>query len=546
MAGMSSTTAGARTGEHHGELRGAVLEVLRDLLSGGRNDDVLALFTSLVARNHELELLLAKARNSQNRGEQVSRAQLDLFLAELRKSSEADLATANQNLEDAAKENAGRPERTKPEKQPPVRRKPSSKLRRVDNPIAVPEAERACPVCGARRRCIAHETTEVIDLIPAEVIVRRDIREILACEPCDAELVRAPMGDKVIEAGAYGSALVADLVVSKYQDGLPLHRQGQRLGRLGLDMPSSSMSDQITWATDLVRPIWHALRARVLAATVMHVDGTSLAVRDRDGPKGIVTGALWGYVGDQDVAVYLYTSTGKKLGQRQGELGPEEFLALRKGPVVADASNLFDKSFADPVRVEIGCNMHARRYFVKALDAGDARAAVPIAAFKTIYDVEATAHDYDADARRAERHARSRPVYDELLAWGAVYQPAEPPTSLLGKALQYLDNHHVALTRFLDDGALPADNGIVERLHRRPAITRRAFLFAGSHAAAERAAIAYSILGTCNLLDLNPSEYLADVLPRLARGVLTRDLPDLLPAAWQAARATLAAPPVAP
>jgi hypothetical protein len=327
-------------------------------------------------------------------------------------------------------------------------------------------------------------------------------------------------------------------LVGKYQDGLPLYRQGQMLERLGLSMPSSSMSDQITWATDLLQPIWRQLQSDVLHAEIMHTDGTSLKVRDREGKKGIVTGALWGYVGDQDCAAYLYTSTGKKLGQREGEVGPEEFLQKRQGPVVADAANLFDKSFQDPGRIEIGCNMHARRCFVKALDAGDARAALPLAAFRALYDVEDAARDLDIKARLVERQQRARPVYDELLAWARIYQPSEPPSSLLGKAIQYLLNHQVALTRYLDDGRFPIDNGIVERLHRRPAITRRNFLFAGSHDGGERAAIAYSILATCNLLEINPSEYLADVLPRLARGVvIARDIPPMMPAAWKAARA---------
>src|SRR5438105_7080582 len=123
--------------------------------------------------------------------------------------------------------------------------------------------------------------------------------------------------------------------------------------RLGLSMPSSSMSDQITWATDLLRPIWRGLIQDVLAADVMHVDGTSLLVRDRDGPKGITTGALWGYVGDKDAAVYLYTSTAKKLGQRQGEGGPEQLMKQREGPIVADAANLFDKTFQDKKRLEV-------------------------------------------------------------------------------------------------------------------------------------------------------------------------------------------------
>lgn len=109
--------------------------------------------------------------------------------------------------------------------------------------------------------------------------------------------------------------------------------------------------------------------------------------------------------------------------------------------------------------------------------------------------------------------------------------------------MRYLVNHKVALTRFLDDGRVPIDNGIVERLHRRPAMGRRSFLFAGSHAGGQRAAISYSVLGTCALLEINAVEYLADVLPRLARGVaVPRDIPALMPAAWKAARLATMAP----
>jgi transposase len=281
----------------------------------------------------------------------------------------------------------------------------------------VPASERPCPTCGKDRKCIAHETTPVIDLIPGEVIVRLDIKEIVGCDDCDAELQRAPMGDKVVSGGAYGSTLVADLIVGKYKKGLPLHRQGEALGHMGLSMPSSSMADQITWGTDLLRPIWRHLIARVLGAVVMQLDATGLPVRDKESPKGIVLGALWGYVGDASSAVYLYTSTGKKLGQRPGEIGPEEFLAMRTGYVVADASNLFDGSFRSEARIEVGCNMHARRYFVKALDANDARAVVPIAAFKALYDIESMVTEATPEQRLEARQARSKPVYDELVAW---------------------------------------------------------------------------------------------------------------------------------
>ena len=107
---------------------------------------------------------------------------------------------------------------------------------------------------------------------------------------------------------------------------------------------------------------------------------------------------------------------------------------------------------------------------------------------------------------------------------------------MVGRALQYLTNHQAALTRFLDDGRIPIDNGAVERLHIRAAMTRKDFLFAGSDAGGERAAIAYTVLGSCALADVNPVEYLVEVLPRLSRRVRLRDVPALMPAAWKQSR----------
>ena len=514
--------------------------MLATLLDEGLRDEVIALFQKLVARNADLEKIVANLRAQKNKSEKIPPGQLDIFLDALRAQAKGELAKANEQLEAKAQEHGGRPEdeRSKPSRQPPVRRPPPPNLRRLDNSIAVPASERACPKCGTERRCVFQETTEVIELIPAEVIVRLDRREVLACDGCDGEMVRAPMGDKVVAGGAYGSRLVGTLVIDKYCNGMPLHRQAENLERLGLSMPSSSMSDQIQWATDLLRPIWRALFVHVCNGEVMHVDGTSLPVRDKETGHQVVLGSLWGYVGDDAHALYLYTSTGKKVGQRAHELGPEDLLRHRRGYVVADAAQIFDKSFERSDLIEVGCNMHARRYFCKALDAGDARAAVPLKAFAALYDVEACVSAEDSAARLRARQSRSRPIHDELVAWCRTHQPHEPPSSLLGAAIRYLLNHRIALSRFLDDGVVPIDNGIVERLHRKPAIGRRNFLFAGSHAGGERAAIAYSVLASCDLCDVNPLDYLADVLPRLARGGLTgADLKAMVPAVWKAARA---------
>ena len=544
MSDAASTT----TASGSNEKRGPVLDVLRELLTERRDTEVLALVAKLMVRNSELERRLMQLLSRGHKNEGVSTAQLRLFLDALAATggdtSDAgapDLGDANDKLRSASGiDDAPASTTEKPAKQPPLRKPPGAQLPRVENLIEVPAAERPCPACGAERACIGHDVTEVIELEPAKVIVRVDRREKLACGSCEGELVRAPAGDKVVSGGRLGSTLVAALVVDKYDDGLPLHRQKRRFERMGVDLAVSTLADQITWATDLMRPLWRMAVEKVLAAMVMHLDATGLPVLDRDATGGKRLGALWGYVGDENVAAYLYTSTGKKNAQRPEELGPEEMLARRTGYTVADASNLFERSFERPDLIECGCNMHGRRYWTKALDAGDTRAALPIAAYKKLYEIEAKIRGLAPDNKLAVRQAESKPVFDEIVSWAEAYKPHEPPASALGAAIRYMTNHKVALGRFLEDGVIPIDNGIVERLHVRAALTRKNFLFAGSDTGGERAAIAYTILGCCRLADVNPVEYLTDVLPRLARGVRLRDVPAMLPAAWKAARQTAA------
>lgn len=517
-----------------------MLDVARVLLGEGRTDDVLELLSKLIARNSELERLLAQVRSSGKKNEGVSSSQLLLLLDGLAEPAK-DLAAADEKLRVASEIDKPAPaDEPKPKRQPSLRKPLPKELRRVENIIRVPEAERPCPHCGGPRKCIGYDDSETLELIPAELIARLDRREKLACDPCEGELARAPIGDKVVAGGSMGTTLVSQLVVDKYWDGLPLHRQKQRFERMGAELSVSTLADQVTWATDLLRPLWHALKASVLAAEVMHLDGTGLAVLDRASPAGIRLGSLWGYVGNSGgllVALYLYASTGRKQGQREGELGPEDMLSLRKGLTVADASGLFDASFKREGLLECGCNMHGRRYFTKALDAGDARAALPLAAYKKLYDIEEEIRDRTAAERLETRKAASAPVFNELTAWCRAHKRAEPPSSALGKAILYFTNHEIALGRFLTDGRIPIDNGVVERLHVRAALTRKNYLFAGSDAGGERAAIAYSILGSCDLAEVDPVEYLAAILPRLARGIRLVDVPSLLPAAWKAAHA---------
>ncbi len=541
------------------EWRGPVLEVVRQLLEDHeRSAELLAIFGKLVARNSELELRLGELLARQRKGEGISTAQLLLFLnqqqasTESNGSGEGDAAlapcspaaeAANIQLRAAAGVDewcrAPDPRETSsPPPQPSVRKPFPEHLERVPDPIAVSEEERKCPICGAERECIGHDIVEIADLKPAEIFVRVEMREKLQCKPCEGEIVRAAIGDRVVSGGRFGSRLVAQLLVDKYDDGLPLHRQKQRFERMGLPVAVSTLADQVTWVTELLAVLWRAACRRALGSVVLHVDGTGLPVLTRDEKThkkvgtGKKLGTLWGYVGGE-AALYLYCSSGHKQGRQPGDIGPEDFLAHRRGYVVADAAGVFDASFKRPELIECGCNMHARRYFFKALDGGDQRAALPIAAFKKLYDIEERFRDGDDDARTAGRQNESRPVYESLLAWCEVYEAEERPSSPLGKAVRYVRNHRQALMRFLEDGRIPIDNGEVERLHIRAALTRKAFLFAGSDEGGRRAAIAYTLLGCCRLARVNPVEYLADVLPQLVHGVTPERADALLPDTWR-------------
>jgi hypothetical protein len=234
-----------------------------------------------------------------------------------------------------------------------------------------------------------------------------------------------------------------------------------------------------------LEPLWRHSIARILEAEVMHLDATTLPTLVKKLGK-VHNGTLWGMVGrngQSRIAAYVYASTAKARGQRRDasgrliELGPLDILDRRVGSVVLDAAGLFDAAFTRPDIQEVGCNMHARRYYVKAVDSADKRAAHAIRAFKALYIIEESVRGKSPDEVLAARREQSAPIYYELLKWAATYEAHEPPSSLLGRAVRYQKNHAIALTRFLHDGRLPIDNGEVERLHRKPALVRLNSLF---------------------------------------------------------------------
>jgi transposase len=375
---------------------------------------------------------------------------------------------------------------------------------------------------------IGKECSEVLEFVPAQLKVLVYEREKIACAACgDGGVSVAPTPNKVFEKGTVGPSLLAQIVVSKHNDHLPLYRQREIFKRDGVDLPRATMGRWSAMGAELVKPVADLIRGRVIAAFVMQTDDTHLRVLDRDHPNGVVRGAVWAYIGDGRLASFDYTPS-------RVEEGPLAYLAERRGYVQADAYTGYNKLFEgdDPPCIEVGCMAHTRRYFFDALAGGDPRAAWPLSQIAKLYEIEREGKELEPEIRAKLRQKRAGPLLADLGDWIHETIGSEPPKSPLGAALVYSRNQWKALNRYLEDGRLDIDNTRVERLMRMVAVGRKNYLFAGSDAAAHRACTHYTLICSARLSEIDPRAYLTDLYQKLADGWPQRKLDELLPAAW--------------
>jgi transposase len=492
---------------------------LQALLEADRKDEALELFLSLLSQvatdndrlQHQLRLLLKNRFGRKT--EKIDPAQLRLLLDELQQAAPVAAATLRPVVAH-------------------VRRKPlERKGSRTVLPDSIPrevvrlepdEAERTC-ACGTAKTCIGCERSQVLELQPAQFKVIVYERAKYACKRCEEQgVVIAPVPPKPIDGGLPGFGLMADVLVKKYADHLPLHRIREIYKRHGPEIAVSTLADWVTAGAEALAPVAAEIRRRVLASYVVQADDTPLTVLDRSRPRGSKRGHMWAYLGDLAWVAYDYRPT------RSGS-GPCEFFGMREGWVQADAAGAFEPLFGLGRAREAGCWSHARRYFVEALET-DTRAAVALAWIGQLFEVERAAQGRSPDERLALRQERDRPILDDLGRWIAETSKTTPPKSPLGKALYYAANQWTALTRCLTDGRLEIHNNACERALRRIAVGRNNWLFAGSDAGAERAAVIYTVLGTCRLHGIDPWAWLRDVLDKLAAGWKQSQIAELLPA----------------
>lgn len=402
-------------------------------------------------------------------------------------------------------------------------------------PFTIPEQERACPCCGGKRVCIGFDTSEVLELVPAHFKVVEQRREKLVCPKCN-DHVETAANHKLVDRLLAGPQLLAHLVVSKFEDHLPLYRLQRFYARLGVPIARSTLAGWSAVAADALEPIVKEMNRDLMEAFLLHADATGIRVLDRDAPDGRRVGTMWSHVGedaDRQIVVFKYAPTAS------GEDGPWKYLAGRKGYMQADAAPLFDRCYNGRVAnaIEVGCWAHARRGFVELLDS-DPRAAIPVKLIAGLYQVErlATIRGLAHEQRLELRIAKSKPILTRLIRWIEGLRGREPPASAMAKALGYVLNQRVALSRFLEDGRLPLDNNLCEQQIRPIAVGRSNYLFLGSDQGGERAATHYSILRTCALNGVDPVEYLIDVFRKLAVAWPQRRIAELTPYGWRKAK----------
>jgi transposase len=413
--------------------------------------------------------------------------------------------------------------------------KPKSPPRRVALPSAFPRREirhepeqRQCS-CGCSLERIGEDVSEKLDYIPGVFEVERHIRGKWVCRRCE-RLIQAPVPPQIIDKGIPTAALLAQVLIAKYLDHLPLYRQEAIFGRAGLAIPRSTLAQWVGACGIALQPLVEALRAQLLTRAVLHADETPVPML-KPGLGRTHKAYLWNYSSseyDQVLAV-VYDFTDSRSGQHA-----REFLGSWSGKLVCDDYSGYKALFERGV-IEIGCTAHARRKWhdLYANHHSDI-AEEALRLYAKLYDVERDAREQKLDAagRRQLRQQRSKPIIQTLREWLTRQRGQVPDGSATAKAADYSLGRWAALIRYLDDGDLPIDNNHVENRIRPVALGRSNWLFAGSLRAGQRAAAVMSVIQSAKLNGHDPYLYLKDVLERLPTQPASR-IEELLPHRWQ-------------
>jgi transposase len=493
--------------------------------------ELLAARAGLIEQRYEIEALRARlaralrvafGRSSEKLRDRVE--QLELTLADIDEllgetaTIAAETATAPEPPEEPSK---------------PTRRPLPEALPRD---VVEHHAPCACPACGGPLRPLAEDVTEILDYVPGSFRVTRHVRPKLSCRACET-IAQAPAPSLPVPRGRAGPGLLAHVLVAKYCDHLPLHRQAEIYAREDIDLSRSTLADMVGQMARLVRPLVDAVSRHVMAGQRVHADDTVVPVLEPGLGKTRIA-RLWTYVRDDrpfagsapPAVLYRYSP------DRKGE-HPRAHLRDFRGILQADGYAGFAGLYAAGGAVEAACLAHVRRKFWDVHETTKspiAREALDRIA--ALYRIEDTIRGRPPDQRLRIRCEHTAPLMVELRHWMDATLPRIPGRSELAKAIRYTLSRWEALKLILADGRACSDNSAAERAMRPITLGRRNWTFAGSDSGGERAASIYSLIETAKINGLDPEDYLRRVISRIADHPVNR-VAELLP--WNLASTRL-------
>ncbi len=400
--------------------------------------------------------------------------------------------------------------------------------------IVVDIDDKTCPCCKSELHRIGEDKSERLDMIPAQFRVLVTRRPKYACRSCEDCVVQASAPARLIEGGLPTEATVAQVLVSKYADHLPLYRQAQIYARRGIVLDRSTLADWVGRAAWHLRPLHEHLLVQLRQRPKLFADETTVPVLD-PGRGRTKTGQLWAYAADDrpwggtDPPGVAYVYAPDRKAER-----PIAHLAGFKGVLQVDGYAGYSK-LAERGAVELAfCWAHMRRNFYELATPGPAPiASEAIKRIAEFYAIEKEIRGRSAEERRLIRQQKSRPLAEAFEQWLRTKLGLISQKGKLADAIRYALSRWEGLTRFIDDGRIELDNNAVERSIRPIALNRKNALFAGSDGGADHWATIASLIETCKLTDVDPLAYLTDVLTRIINGHPNSKIDQLLPWAYR-------------
>lgn len=393
---------------------------------------------------------------------------------------------------------------------------------RIEHPPTTTE----CTCCGSSLSQIREEITKILNYVPARFTLEEHARPVMVCRHCETPPVTTllPAGIQLIEKSPVGVGLLSHIVISKYQDHLPLYRQEAMFARLGFEIPRQRMCDWLAHTAEILHPLYRVLKQELLLQQYLQADETTVKIQDGEVINKCHTGYFWAILAPPPVNLVYYHYAPSRVGEV-----PKALLDGYTGVLQTDLYAGYNTVYVPDGCIRAGCWTHVRRKFIEIQKLAGSNAGKTLQLIARLYQAETK--DTSPERILAARQKYSVPALEKIHHHLTNWNARVLPSSDVKKALQYALKQWDALILFVTNPLIQLDNNLIENQMRPIAIGRKNWLFAGSHEGAMRAAIFFSFINSCRLNKINTWTYFNDVLPRI-QSTPKEEMRSLLPTNW--------------